>query len=77
MAITKYKIIWNNIILIIALNLLHNNFKIITLPFFHLSDKDSEEIQLIVISTKTANLAKQVTGIIGDLAMMERKKEPQ
>lgn len=34
-------------------------------------------MQLIVIFTEAANLLKQVIGIIGDLAIMARKKRPQ
>lgn len=45
--------------------------------FFHLGNKDFEEIQLIVTSTEVANLAKQVIGMIGNLAIMIRKKELQ
>ncbi len=41
----------------------------------HSGDKTLKAIQQIVISTKVTNLAKRVTGKIGDLAMMTKKKQ--
>lgn len=63
--------------LVIALNLLYNDFEMTTVYFFYLGNKDLEKIQLIVTSTEVANLAKQAIGIMGDLAMMTKKKRPQ
>lgn len=54
-----------SIILVIALDSLHNNFEITTAPFFYMGNKDLEKIQLIIISTEVANLAKQAISIIG------------
>ena len=45
-----------------------------TAPLLHLGDKDLEEIQQIVTSTKAANMAKWVTSQTADLAIMTRKR---
>lgn len=63
--------------LVVALDLLHNDFKITITPLFYLSNKDFEKIQLIVTSTEVTNLGKQATGIIGDLTIMAKKKKSQ
>lgn len=42
--VIEHKIIWNSITLVVAFDLLHNDFKILITPFFHLSNKDFEEI---------------------------------
>lgn len=44
--------------LIIILDSLHDNFEMTTARLLYFSDKDLEDIQQIVISTKAANLAK-------------------
>ena len=49
----------------------------ITAPLSHFSDKDLEEIQQIVTSTKIANLAKRTIRITVDLALMAKKKQPK
>lgn len=43
---------------IVALNSIYDDFKITTISLFHSDDKDLTQIQLIVTSTKVANLAK-------------------
>lgn len=43
----------------------------------YLDNKDLTEIQLNVIFTETANLAKGAKDIIGNLVMMTKKKELQ
>lgn len=60
--------------LVIAFDLLHNNFKITTTPFFHLANKNLEKIKLIIISIEVVNLVKQTTGITRDLAIILKKK---
>ena len=75
-AVTEHRTIWDSITLVVALDSLHDDFEMTTAPLLYSGDKDLEEIQLIVTSTKAANLAKQATGITGDLAMMARKKGP-
>lgn len=74
MAVREYKIIEENITLVVAFNSLHDDFKMTIALFFHLSNQDLEEIQLIVIFTKVANLVKQATRITKNLAIMTRKK---
>lgn len=76
-AVTEHRIIWDSITLVGALDSLHDDFEMTTAPLLHSGDKDLEEIQLIVTSTKAANLAKQAIGVIGDQTMMARKKGPQ
>lgn len=73
-AVIEYKTIWDSITLVVALDLLFNNFEMTIAPLFYLNNKDLEEIQLIVTSTKVANLAKQTTGVTRDLAIIVRKK---
>lgn len=60
--VTKYRIIWDSIILIVAIDLLHNNFKMTITLLLHSSNKDIEKIQQIVIFTKTTNMIRQITG---------------
>lgn len=72
--ITEQGIIWDNITLIVALDLVHDKFKMTTTPFLYSGDKNLEKIQQIVAFTKAANLAKRAVGIIIDLAIMAKKK---
>ena len=60
--------------LIIALDSLHDNFEMITALLLYSGNKNLEEIQQIVISTKVTNLAKQVVGVIANFALMAKKK---
>lgn len=46
-----------------------------TAPLFYLGNKDFEKIQQIVMSTKAANLAKQVVGATINLAIIAKKKQ--
>ena len=73
-AVTEHRTIWDSITLVIALDLLHDDFEMTTAPLLHLGDKDLEEIQQIVTSTEAANMAKQATSQTADLAMMTRKR---
>ena len=73
-AITKHRTIWDSIILVVAFDSLYDDFEMTTAPLLHSGDKDLEEIQQIVISTKIANLAKQVTGQTADVAMIAKKR---
>lgn len=69
--------IWDSITFVVAFDSLYNNFEIIIISLFYLSNKNLEKIQLVVISPKAKNLAKQAIGIIRDLIIMMRKKKPQ
>lgn len=76
-AVIEHRTIWDSIIFVIALDSLYNDFEMTITPLLYLSNKDLEKIELIVTSTEVANLAKQATCIIRDLAIMVRKNEPQ
>lgn len=73
-AVTEQRRIWENITLVVVLDSLHDNFEMTTALLFHSGDKNLEEIQQIVTSTETANLAKRAVGTTTDLAMMVKKK---
>ena len=60
--------------LVIALNLLHDDFEITTAPLLHLGDKDLKEIQQIVTSTEAASMTKWATGQTADLVMITKKR---
>ena len=72
-AVVEQKTIWESIILIVALDLQHDNFEMPTAPLFHSGDKDLENIPQIVIFTKAANLTKYAIGVTADLALMTKK----
>lgn len=59
----------------IAFDSLYNDFEIIIAHFFYPNNKNLEEIQLIIISTRMANLVQQTMNITKDWAMMIKKKE--
>ena len=73
-AVTEHQTIWDSITLVVALDSLHNNFEMTTVPFLHYGDKDLEKIQQVVTSIKTANMAKQAIGQTADLAMIAKKR---
>lgn len=75
-AVTEHRTIWDSITLVVALDSLHDDFEMTTTPLLHSGDKDLEEIQQIVTSTKGANLAKRITGLTGNLAMITKRKQP-
>ena len=75
--VIKNRIIRDSIMLVIILDSLHNTFEIKTVLLFYSCNKNLEEIQLIVMCTETTNLAKQITDVIGNLAIMARKTGPQ
>lgn len=77
MAITEHKTSWDRIMLVLALGLLYDDFKITIVYFFYLDNKDLEEIQLIIISIEMVNLEKQITGIMENLAMIAKNKRPE
>ena len=72
--VTEHRSIWDNIILIVALDSLHDDFELTIMPLLHFGDKDLEEIQQIVTSTKAINMVKQATGQTADLAMIAKKR---
>lgn len=59
----NYRVLYNlnNIILVVALNFLHNNFKIIIAFLLYSTNKNSKKIQQIVTFMQTNNLAKRTT----------------
>lgn len=69
-----HQIIWGSITPIIALDLLHDNLEMTTTSLLYLGNKDIEEIQKIMMSTKAANMAKQIIGQTIDLAMQTKKR---
>lgn len=73
----EHRTILDSITLVAALDSLYDDFEITIALFFYLGNKDFEEIQLIITSTKAMNLAKQAIGIIEDLAVMTKNKKPQ
>lgn len=73
-AVIEQKTIWESITLVVALNLLYNNFEMTTALFFYSSNKDPKEIQQIVTLIEVANLAKQAVKAISDLAIIAKKK---
>lgn len=77
LAVTEQRTIWESITLVIAFDKLHDDFEMITTPLLHFSDKDLEEIQQIVISTKVANLIKCVVRTKANLALMAKKRQPE
>lgn len=45
-----------------------------TVPLFFFGDRNLEEIQQIVISTKVVNFTKQIIGVIVDLVWIGKKR---
>ena len=74
-AVTEQRSIWESITLVVAVNLLHNDFEMTTAPLLYSGNKDLEEIQQIVPSTEAANLAKRAVGAITNLALMAKKTQ--
>lgn len=70
----EHRTISDSIILVVTFDSLHDNFEITIMPLLHSRDKDLEEIFQIVTSTKAANMAKQTTGQIADLAIIAKKR---
>ena len=73
--VIKQRTIWESITLVVALDSLHDDFEMTTVPLLHSDDKDLEEIQQIVTSTEAAKLAKRAVGATTNLAMMAKKKQ--
>lgn len=44
-AVTEHYIIWDSITLVVALDSLHDNFKMTTMPLLHSGNKDLKEIE--------------------------------
>ena len=57
-AVTEHRTIWDSITLVVALDSLYDDFEMTITPLLHSGNKDLEEIQEIVTSTKAANMAK-------------------
>ena len=76
-AVTEQRTIWESITLVVALDSLLNDFEKTTTPLLYSGDKNLEEIQQIVTSTKAANRAKQAVEATADLALMAKKKQPE
>ena len=73
-AVIEQRTLWESIILVVAFNMLYDNFEMTTAPLLYFGDKDFEEIQQIVMFIEVANLAKRRVGATTDLAMIARKK---
>ena len=74
-AVTPNRTIWDSIVIVVALDSLHEEFQPIIAPLLHAGDKELEEIQQIVTSTEAGLMAKRATGIsAGDVAMSSRFK---
>lgn len=74
MAITPNYTIWNNIIIIIALDFFYNNFKIIINNIFKNKNKSSNKAQQILVSMKAKSFSKRTIGVIKELAIIFKKK---
>lgn len=74
LAVIEQRTIWESIILVVTLDILHNDLEMIIVLLFHSGNKELEEIQPIVISTKAVNLAKQIVRTIEDLLIIAKKK---
>ena len=74
-AVIKERTIWENITLVVTLDLLYNNFEMTIAPLLYSSNKNLEQIQQIVTSTKLVNLTEQIVGVTTDLALMSKKKQ--
>ena len=66
--------IWNNIAIIVIIDLLHNNFSITTENILEWGNKTINEIQLIFASTKAKFISKRARRVIEDLAMMSKSR---
>lgn len=62
------------IMLVVALNLLYNNFEIIIALLFYLGNKGFKEIELIITFTDMANLVKLVIVITRYLTLIAKEK---
>lgn len=72
--VMEEKTIWKCITLVVALDLLHNDFKMKTAPRLYSGDKYLKQIQQIVTSIEVAKLAKRMVGASTELVMMAKKK---
>ena len=76
-AVTDQRTIWENITLGIVIDSLHDDFEMTMALLLHSGDKNLEEIQQIVTSTKAANLVKQAVEATADLTLMAKKKQQE
>lgn len=67
--LTPNRDIYNRIVIVIALDSIHNNFDLKTSSFLKIGDKTINEIQQILCSAIAKNLSKQATNVISKLAM--------
>ena len=58
----------------IALDSLYDNFEMTTASLLYSDNKNLEEIQEIVKSSKVANLVKRVVKVTMDLTLLAKKK---
>lgn len=65
--------IYNSIVIVIAIDSIHNNFETKILSFFEIGNKTINEIQQIFYFAKAKNLNKQATGITGNLAILLKR----
>lgn len=71
-AITPDQDIWDSIVIVVALNSLHDNFEATTASMLEREDKTIEEIQQILASAEAKLISKQATRMTKDLAMASR-----
>lgn len=67
--------IYNSIQIVIALNLINNNFKTKILCLFKIGNKIINKIQQILYSAKAKNLNKQATNITKNLAILFKNSQ--
>ena len=73
-AMTPNQDFWDTIVIVIALDFLHQDFDITTASLLETGDKTINKIQSIIQSKKAKNLSKRATGNTGKLAIAFRGK---
>lgn len=66
---------WDTIVIVIALDTLHDNFDSITASLLEAKDKSIDQIQSILQSREAKNISKQSTGVVADAAMSFRDNQ--
>ena len=74
-ALTPNRDIYNSIAIVIALDLIHNDFETKTSSLLKTGDKTIDEIQQILCSAEAKNLSKRATSVTNDLAMSFRRPQ--
>ena len=66
---------WDTIVIVIALNTIHNDFDSIIANFLEVGDKSIDQIQIILQSKKAKNISKQSTGVVTKMAMLFKNNQ--